>query len=46
MERVSNADGYPQEVRIKYSRLLADFRDGDITQEEFEQRKTELLARS
>lgn len=38
-------DGYPQEVRIAYSRLLTDFRDGDISQEEFEQKKAELLAR-
>jgi hypothetical protein len=39
-------DGYSQEVRIEYSRLLSDFRDGEINKEEFEMRKSELLSRN
>lgn len=38
-------DGYSEEVRIEYSRLLSDFRDGEISKEEFESRKGELLSR-
>jgi hypothetical protein len=36
-------DGYSQEVRIQYSRLLTDFHEGEISEEEFERRKGELL---
>jgi hypothetical protein len=39
-------DGYPQEVRIEYSRLLSDLRDGEISEEEFERRKSQLLSRN
>jgi hypothetical protein len=36
-------DGYPEQVRIEYSRLLAAYHEGDITKEEFEERKGKLL---
>jgi hypothetical protein len=39
-------DGYPVEVRIEYSKLLADLREGEISEEEFESRKAALLSRN
>ena len=38
-------DGYPLEVRIEYSRLLSDLRGGEISKEEFDLKKSELLSR-
>jgi uncharacterized membrane protein len=37
-------DGYPEKVRIEYSNLLSQLREGEISKEEFERRKAELLS--
>jgi hypothetical protein len=43
-EREQISEEYPLEVRIEYSRLLSDFHDGEISEDEFERRKKELLS--
>ena len=43
-KREQISEKYPESVRIEYSRLLSDFHDGEISKEEFERKKAELLS--